>query len=205
MRDTPIPGSYEVRDFIEEIDASKINKTYNFKGLGRKKDPDPWRHGAALMPGLYKKTDFIQEKEKRPATYSFKSTTRENKHSLVVGIQDKFLQASDISPVKYALEYSEVTKTPSKHAAFKSQSSRFPTIYFTPKPGPSPTEYEAKKPSSPHVTSSFKSTTPRFSKPHALKTPGPGSYTRMDQSPMPLHIKEVGRYHGVFFPAGVCR
>lgn len=35
------------------------------------------------------------------------------------------------------------------------------------------------------------------------KTPGPGAHTKMLQYPMPKHIREVGRYHGVFFPPGV--
>ena len=35
------------------------------------------------------------------------------------------------------------------------------------------------------------------------RTPGPGSYAKMSQTPMPPHIRQLGRYHGLFFPPGV--
>lgn len=203
LRDTPIPGAYEVTDFIQELDAVKISKTYGFKSNGRKISADPTPKGKYLMPGLYHRKNFIDENFNKKQTYSFKSIDRENRNGLVIGVQDKHMLNSDISPVKYASEYKPVETLPSKHSVFKSQSQRFPTIYFKPKEGPSPSQYDIKSKKGIQVTSAFASKTPRFKKVHVLKTPGPGAHTKMLQYPMPKHIREVGRYHGVFFPPGV--
>jgi len=159
------------------------------------------------MPGLYERKGLIDELDRKKITYNFTGTDRNNVSAVVTGIKDKEIAKSQVSPTTYDPGYKMVEKTAVRHPVFKSQSKRFPTIYFTPKEGAAPGQYDSFKNSEVNnclnTTAPFKSRTPRFLKPHIQKTPGPGSYTKMLQTPMPSHIRYLGRYHGLFFPPGV--
>ncbi|XP_066026586.1 protein STPG4-like [Pocillopora verrucosa] len=206
LKDTPVPGSYELKDFVKEMHGKPVRTTYGFKNAGRKRNADPSRKGDKLMPGLYKHGTSIDELNKQHVTYSFKSCDRYHTPTALVGYMDKEFVKSQISPNTYYTGYKYVPKLPSKHPAFKSQERRFPTIYFKPREGPPPGEYKLSKdpilPKGPNVTSPFKSKTPRFVQPHVLKTPGPGTYCKTYQTPMPDTIKKMARNYGLFFTSG---
>eukprot|EP00112_Aurelia_sp_Birch-Aquarium-sp1_P015647 Seg349.10 transcript_id=Seg349.10/GoldUCD/mRNA.D3Y31 product="Protein STPG4" protein_id=Seg349.10/GoldUCD/D3Y31 len=208
IKNTPIPGTYEVKTFLDDLNAQPISKSYGFKSEGRKKNADPSRKGHYLMPGLYQRKDsIVDELQKKKMTYSFAAVSREDTNAVVTGMKDMKIQKSQISPATYDPGYTPVEKLPIRHPVFKSQSRRFPTIYFTPKVGPAPGQYDSHKTSEVNnclkATAPFKSRTARFTKPHVLRTPGPGAYTKMNQMPMPNHIRSLGRYHGLFFPPGI--
>ncbi|CAK8677965.1 unnamed protein product [Clavelina lepadiformis] len=76
IKETPVPGHYEHRDFVNDGRKNPTPATYNFTGQGRRKEPGVTHKGEFLMPGLYQYNDFIQEIKRRPATYSFKSCDR---------------------------------------------------------------------------------------------------------------------------------
>ncbi|CAH1793150.1 unnamed protein product [Owenia fusiformis] len=197
IRETPLPGTYDHYDFIDEVD--KKQNTYRFKSDGRKRDAHPWHKGAALMPGAYEHKDFLSNFDKFNTTYGFKSTKRDARDFLNFGKKDKDI---NVAPNQYTAEKyltCSVEKQPSKHFMFKSQSQRFPTKYFRPKIGPAPGNYEHTPPDALHpISSSFKSRTPRFSTSHT-RVPGPGSYEKTFQSPMPATIARMGKQHGLFF------
>ncbi|XP_066911052.1 protein STPG4-like [Clytia hemisphaerica] len=200
-RKTPCPGDYETHDWLYELEAKPTKMTYGFKSSGRKTRADKTLRGEVLMPGLYNNKDsFIDLQENKKSSYGFKNTNRENKSAVYIGIQDKEMLKSDLGPTKYAKDFEFDKRNPSTYASFKSQSARFPTIHFKPKTGPPPTQYEVKEKRTVSISSPFKSGTPRFKRVHVMKTPGPGAYAKMVQYPMPKHIHDVGRYHGIFFP-----
>ncbi|KAK3715075.1 hypothetical protein QZH41_012132 [Actinostola sp. cb2023] len=206
LKDTPVPGTYEIKDFVDDMHGNPIKSTYGFKNAGRTKNADPSRRGSTLMPGLYKHTTEVQRMDEKKITYNFKSCDRYSMPSALVGYIDKEYLKSQVSPCTYDSGYQYVPKLPSKHPAFKSQVHRFPTIYFKPRVGPPPGQYNLSKdpilPKGPNVTSSFKSKTPRFQQPHVLKTPGPGTYDKTFQTPMPNTVKKMGRSYGLFFTCG---
>ncbi|XP_067900247.1 protein STPG4 isoform X2 [Heterodontus francisci] len=73
--------------------------------------------------------------------------------------------------------------SPSSQGTFRSSVRRFPTIYFVPKEGPAPGQYDVKHHTvSQIMTSSFQSKVPRFL-PSPSKTPGPGTYDPIRQLP----------------------
>lgn len=87
FQDTPIPGTYHVRDFVEEADLNPVKKTYGFKGVGRKTQTLGVRKGDLLLPGAYEYTDSTQEVLMHQASYSFKNCPRPDIFTL--GIRDK--------------------------------------------------------------------------------------------------------------------
>lgn len=87
FQDTPIPGTYHVRDFVEEADLNPVKKTYGFKGVGRKTQTLGVRKGDLLLPGAYEYTDSTQEVLMHQASYSFKNCPRPDISTL--GIRDK--------------------------------------------------------------------------------------------------------------------
>lgn len=115
LQNTPVPGAYETHDLLYELNAVPINKTYGFKSSGRKTRADPSRCGEYLMPGMYKTNDFSSNLQKMKLTYAFKGTNRENKHGVYIGVQDKDIIKSDISPTKYNKEFEPVKKSPSTY------------------------------------------------------------------------------------------
>ncbi|RXM34429.1 Calmodulin [Acipenser ruthenus] len=78
LKESPIPGTYEIRDFIREAQLNPVKQTYCFKGEGRKKGVGAARKGDLLLPGAYSHTDCIQLLEKQQVTYSFKNSPRKD-------------------------------------------------------------------------------------------------------------------------------
>uniref|UniRef100_A0A670XZF1 Sperm-tail PG-rich repeat containing 4 n=1 Tax=Pseudonaja textilis TaxID=8673 RepID=A0A670XZF1_PSETE len=79
---TPIPGSYPVRDFLEEAQLNPVKATYNFKSEGRKRASIYEQLPDLTLPNtfMYYPPSFVELAEKRPATYSFKSTSRQSNY-----------------------------------------------------------------------------------------------------------------------------
>lgn len=66
------------------------------------------------MPGLYNiESDLNKNLDKNRITYGFKNTDRDNKHHVYIGVQDKDILQSDISPIKYGKDIELVKKSPS--------------------------------------------------------------------------------------------
>ncbi|XP_006003481.1 protein STPG4 isoform X3 [Latimeria chalumnae] len=190
----PNPGAYHVRDFLEEEDINPVQKTYGFKGQGRKKSVEIGARGMVLLPGAYNIADSFQQMEKRPATYCFKNSVRNTSETL--GVRDKYV---DVPPWQYSLIPAPVAKLPTKHAVFRSTVQRFPTTYFIPKEGPAPGHYEVRQGTQHPVTSCFQSKVPRFL-PIRSKTPGPGTYAASRQGLKQAQpVAKMGRLHGLFF------
>ncbi|XP_030234086.1 protein STPG4 [Gadus morhua] len=168
LKDTPIPGHYPIRNFLEEAALNPVRRTYGFKAPGREARNVWPRRGEMLLPGAYNYTDTIQEGLKRQASCSFRSCPRS--HNLTLGIRDKDIKTS---PCDNNLMEKPVEKTPCKHVMFRSSVQR---ISFPPKEGPAPGCYnlQAAAPTK-GITSSFKSRLPRLHSVHS-RTPGPGSY-----------------------------
>ncbi|CAI5653348.1 unnamed protein product [Oreochromis niloticus] len=167
LRDTPIPGTYHVRDFVEEADLNPVKKTYGFKGVGRKTQMLGVRKGDLLLPGAYDYTDSTQEVLMHQASYSFKNCPRPDIFTL--GIRDKHINTS---PCDYNVTATPVEKIPCKHVMFRSTVQR---ISFLPKDGPAPCHYNPQTKPAKAITSCFKSTLPRLHSVHT-NTPGPGAY-----------------------------
>ena len=87
-QDTPNPGTYEVLNFIEELNKKVISQSYTFKDQGRKKDADPSRKGVMLMPGQYKYQTFVDDLKNRRCYASFKGGKRFHGPG-VAGLVDK--------------------------------------------------------------------------------------------------------------------
>lgn len=66
------------------------------------------------MPGLYSTKDCFCDSKSKTPNACFRSVGRENKTAIVVGIQDKQLLESDISPAKYTKKFELIKKIPSK-------------------------------------------------------------------------------------------
>jgi len=67
------------------------------------------------MPGLYKTKSFVEVPNNKRSSYGFKNTTRENNSAVYIGIQDKGMIKSDISPIKYAKDFEFDKKLPSTY------------------------------------------------------------------------------------------
>ncbi|XP_066553354.1 protein STPG4 isoform X1 [Amia ocellicauda] len=119
IKDSPDPGSYHVRDFLEEAQLNPVKMTYNFRGKGRERPAGWLPSGGLLLPGAYNHRDFLQRTEKRPASYSFKNSPRPDCYTL--GIRDKDI---DVSPCAYNIVDDPVPKLPCKHAMFRSAVQR---------------------------------------------------------------------------------
>ncbi|XP_027133819.1 protein STPG4 isoform X3 [Larimichthys crocea] len=129
LKDTPNPGFYHIRGFIEEGELNPVRKTYGFKGMGRKAQTLGVRKGDLLLPGAYEFTDSIQEVLMHQASYSFKNCPRPD--IITLGIRDKHINTS---PCDYNVTAKPVEKIPCKHVMFRSTVQR---ISFPPKtPGP---------------------------------------------------------------------
>ncbi|XP_039639136.1 protein STPG4 [Perca fluviatilis] len=170
LKDTPIPGVYHIRDFLEEAELNPVRKTYGFKGVGRKAHPLGVRKGDLLLPGAYDYIDSIQEVLKHQASYSFKNCPRPD--IVTLGVRDKHINTS---PCDYDVTEKPVEKIPCKHVMFRSTVQR---ISFPPKEGPAPCHYNPQTRPGKGITSCFKSTLPRLHCVHSvsLKTPGPGAH-----------------------------
>nr|XP_057906499.1 protein STPG4 [Doryrhamphus excisus] len=165
--DTPNPGVYYIRDFIEEADLNSVRKTYGFKGTGRKHEVLGLPKGDLLLPGAYDHSDPTQEFLKRKMSYSFKTCPRPD--IVTLGVRDKHI---DTSPCDYNVAVKAAEKTPCKHVMFRSRVQR---ITFPPKEGPGPCVYDPPSKPGKGITSCFKSKLPRLHGVHP-RTPGPGAY-----------------------------
>ncbi|XP_065256389.1 protein STPG4 [Emys orbicularis] len=196
LRPTPSPGTYVVRDFIEEAQLNPVKATYNFKGEGRKRLSIFQPTADLTLPDVYTYTppSFVDLAGKKPATYSFKSTPRKSPSTLC--FKDKDI---DTAPGQYDLFPLPVPTFASKQFMFRSAVQRFPTTYFTPKEGPGPGEYEMKEKPPHPVSSCFQSKVPRL-QPVRSKIPGPGAYEPTRQFPkQPRTIASLGHEHSIFF------
>ncbi|XP_028279855.1 protein STPG4 [Parambassis ranga] len=164
LKDTPSPGVYHIRDFIEEAELNPVRRTYGFKGVGRKAQTLGVRKGDLLLPGAYGYTSSTQEVLARRATYSFKSCPRPE-----AAVEDKHINTS---PCHYDVTAQPAEKTRCKHVMFRSTVQR---ISFPPKEGPAPGLYHPQTRPPVGITSCFRSTLPRLHAVHS-KTPGPGAY-----------------------------
>ncbi|KAM6956305.1 protein STPG4 [Aplochiton taeniatus] len=167
LKDTPIPGRYHIRDFIEEAGLNPVRRTYGFKDLGRAARMQSVKKGDLLLPGAYSFTDSTQELLHRQASYSFKNCPRPDRYTL--GIRDKEI---DLSPCHYNMMAKPVDKMPCKHVMFRSAVQR---VSFLPRLGPCPGQYNPRTGLTNGITSCFKSTTPRLQSVRS-RTPGPGAY-----------------------------
>ncbi|KAM7385106.1 hypothetical protein PAMP_001203 [Pampus punctatissimus] len=118
LKDTPIPGFYHIRDFIEEAELNPVRKTYGFKGSGRKAQILGVRKGDVLLPGAYQYTDATQEILKHQASYSFKNCPRPD--IITLGIRDKHINTS---PCDYNVTVKQVEKIPCNHPPLSSPLS----------------------------------------------------------------------------------
>ncbi|XP_063775476.1 protein STPG4 [Pseudophryne corroboree] len=192
-RETPYPGSYEVRDFLQDAKLNPVQQSYSFRGQGRKMPLSTAGSGEALLPGCYNVLEFYDLVEQMPRTYSFRNTSRS---AMLPGVRDKDINTD---PCRYNLMTPPVDDHPCKHVMFRSAVQRFPTAYFIPKEGPGPGDYNLKSASSPCISSSFRSNVPRFRSCHN-KNPGPGTYDPTRQLlKQPPTVAKMGRMHGLFF------
>ncbi|XP_071780920.2 protein STPG4 [Centroberyx gerrardi] len=191
LKDTPIPGHYHVRDFIEEAELNPVRQTYGFKGPGRKAQTRGARNGDLLLPGAYDYPDSTQELLMRPASYSFKSCPRPD--IITLGVRDKDVNTS---PCDYNVTAEPAEKLPCKHVMFRSAVQR---IGFLPKEGPAPCHYNLQTGPAKGITSCFKSTLPRLHYVHS-RTPGPGTYEPSWKLARRLDTEAAtGPSHGLFF------
>ncbi|XP_076990271.1 protein STPG4 isoform X3 [Tamandua tetradactyla] len=118
LTDTPIPGTYHLKTFIEESLLNPVIATYNFKNEGRKKTPLVQRNYPVLndIP-QYMPPDFLDLLKKQRTTYSFKDKPRSSPSTLVY--KDQSIQ---LSPGQYEILPAPVPK----HAS----SSKIPNRLF---------------------------------------------------------------------------
>lgn len=89
-QNTPVPGTYHLKTFIEESLLNPVAATYNFKNEGRRKPPLVQRNNPVLtdLPP-YMPPDFLDLLKKQVTTYSFKDQPRSSPSSLVYRDQVK--------------------------------------------------------------------------------------------------------------------
>ncbi|XP_077148354.1 protein STPG4 isoform X1 [Ranitomeya variabilis] len=193
FRESPCPGTYNVRDFLQDAKLNPVQQTYSFKGQGRKKPLSSAGSGEALLPGCYKFCKFSDLVEQLPRPSSFRSTSRS---AFLPGVKDKDINTD---PCQYNLISPPVDHHDCKHFMFRSTVQRFPTTHFIPREGPGPGDYNLRNISTTSISSSFKSGVPRF-RSILSKTPGPGTYDPTRQLPkQPPTVAKMGRMHGIFF------
>nr|XP_058934321.1 protein STPG4 isoform X2 [Kogia breviceps] len=129
LTNTPNPGTYHLKTFIEESLLNPVTATYSFKNEGRKKTPLLRRNDLVLndLP-QYTPPDFLDLLKKQVATYSFKDKPRSNPSTLVY--RD---QREGPGPGHYNLKIPAVSSVTS---CFQSRVPRFlPACSKTPGPG----------------------------------------------------------------------
>ncbi|XP_042565464.1 protein STPG4 [Clupea harengus] len=193
IKDTPNPGTYHIRDFIEEATLNPVRQTYGFRGTGRNVQTIRGRKGDMLLPGAYDFLDSTQQALQRQASCAFKNRPRPDNYTL--GLRDKDI---NISPCHYDTVDKPVPILPCRHMVFRSA---VPRVTFLPREGPTPGQYDVKTPqsSTPVISSCFKSIVPRL---HSVRsrTPGPGTYEPSWQLGHHLGtVADMGRTHGLFF------
>ncbi|XP_057598429.1 protein STPG4 isoform X2 [Hippopotamus amphibius kiboko] len=128
LTNTPNPGTYHLKTFIEESLLNPVITTYSFKNEGRKKPSLVQRNDLVLndLP-QYVPPDFLDLLKKQVATYSFKDKPRSSPSMLVY--RDKSVK---LSPGQYELLPAPVAKHASRSFVFRSTVQRFPTGCFIP-------------------------------------------------------------------------
>uniref|UniRef100_A0A8C9QSI7 Sperm-tail PG-rich repeat containing 4 n=1 Tax=Spermophilus dauricus TaxID=99837 RepID=A0A8C9QSI7_SPEDA len=129
LTNTPIPGTYHLKTFIEESLLNPVAATYNFKNEGRKKPPLVQRNNPVLndLP-LYMPPDFLNLLKKQSASYSFKDKPRPSPSTLVY--KDK---REGPGPGHYNVK---IPSPSSITSCFQSRVPRFkPSYSKTPGPG----------------------------------------------------------------------
>uniref|UniRef100_A0A0G2K1I9 Sperm-tail PG-rich repeat containing 4 n=1 Tax=Rattus norvegicus TaxID=10116 RepID=A0A0G2K1I9_RAT len=129
VTNTPIPGTYHLRTFIEEALLNPVSITYNFKNEGRKRIPLVLRNDPVPtdLP-QYSPPDFLELLKKQTASYSFKDKPRADPSTLVE--KDKH---EGPGPGDYNLK---LPRSGSITSCFRSRVPRFlPVGSKTPGPG----------------------------------------------------------------------
>lgn len=84
-QDTPNPGHYHIRDFIEEAELNPVKKTYGFKGVGRRKPTLGLQRADVLVPATH---DYcIQDPSSSQPSYFFRNCPRPD--MVYLGVRDK--------------------------------------------------------------------------------------------------------------------
>ncbi|KAF7710658.1 hypothetical protein HF521_009530 [Silurus meridionalis] len=122
LTNTPLPGTYHIRDFIEETGLNPVRMTYGFKNTGRSKTIMCMKSGTMLLPV-----------HQNRASYSFKSCPRPDNYTL--SIRDKDI---NLSPCHYDVTEKTVPKSPCKYKNIFSMQR----LLFLPRT-PGPGTYEA--------------------------------------------------------------
>ncbi|GAB5569597.1 protein STPG4 [Prionailurus iriomotensis] len=195
---TPIPGTYHLKTFIEESLLNPVIATYNFKNEGRKKPSLVQRNDPVLndLP-LYVPPDFLDLLKKQGATYSFKDKPRPSPSMLVYKDQECQLNFHQGNTIYFLHQFPSTLPGASYFVLqFKDFQQAASLLKHE---GPGPGHYDLKIPQANSVTSCFQSRVPRFLSTRS-KTPGPGAYTSSAQSPKQAPtIAKMGREHSLFF------
>ncbi|NXE54691.1 STPG4 protein, partial [Casuarius casuarius] len=197
---TPIPGTYAVRDFLQEAQLNPVKPTYSFKGEGRRRIPIYERTADNSLPSVsaYVPPTFIDLAGKKLATYSFKNSPRRSPSTLCFK-DKKPLQKLKVTVTMVTQKTIIASFSKSRQFMFRSAVQRSSNNYFIPKEGPGPGHYEIKKEPSRTVCSCFRSKVPRML-PVRSDTPGPGAYEPTRQFPkQPRTIASLGQEHSIFF------
>uniref|UniRef100_UPI00398ECDB7 protein STPG4 isoform X2 n=1 Tax=Pristiophorus japonicus TaxID=55135 RepID=UPI00398ECDB7 len=188
VKDKPFPGKYAIKDFIEEGLLNPVKQTYNFKGKGRSGTITSESQSGEQLAKIGRRPEALIEVGKKTSSNQVLKNTPKKK------ITHSVLQKGTLSAASYNLRTPVFERSSarfgkvdfsslSSQGTFRSSVKRFPTIYFVPKEGPAPGQYNVKHQTlSPIMTSSFLSKVPRFL-PSPSKTPGPGTYEPIRQLP----------------------
>ncbi|XP_072351282.1 protein STPG4-like isoform X2 [Scyliorhinus torazame] len=142
IKDTPPPGKYPIKDFIEEGLLNPVKRTYNFKAQGRVSTTSSESHSReqlvkhgqnpVALTEVGKKSSSLQvlkspTKKKSVHKASQKGTLTATSHNLKTPLFGK--STAKLGKVDFLSPFSQ--------GNFRSSVKRFPTIYFVPKtPGP---------------------------------------------------------------------
>lgn len=164
LKETPIPGSYSHRGFVDDLHSQP--GTYRFRDTSRVKSASHQRFdrmGQHLLPGAYEVPGFVHTLTKKKVTYGFLATERDEGPKIGHGYGDKEL---DTSPTNYnVVDYSEgIRERDIKTSSYKSRVKRtLSAPQFRIVKGPGPGLYDpASVKKVPEITSTFKSSVPRF-------------------------------------------
>ncbi|KAF6321799.1 sperm-tail PG-rich repeat containing 4 [Rhinolophus ferrumequinum] len=129
LTNTPIPGTYHLKTFLEESQLNPVRATYGFKNEGRKKPPLVQRNNPVPtdLP-QYMPPELLDLLKKQMTTYSFKDKPRPSPSTLVY--KD---QREGPGPGHYNVK---IPSASSVTSSFQSRVPRFlPTSSKTPGPG----------------------------------------------------------------------
>ncbi|XP_075903422.1 protein STPG4 [Nelusetta ayraudi] len=191
LKDTPAPGHYHIRDFLEEAELNPVKKTYGFRGVGRRAPTLGRQRADVLLPAA--RDSSPQAPSICQPSHFFRNCPRPD--VVTLGVRDKHIHTS---PCDYNLTSKPVEKTPCRHVMFRSTVQR---ISFPPREGLPPCHYNPQTAAARGITSCFKSTVPRL---HRLlpSTPGPGAYEPCWNLGDPLNSGTEDASFSLLFRAG---